>query len=115
MKRTLKIVHVDKTPFFNYDLTEGAEFPVFGCKAAVIDCGEKDGWHNYALRSYWTIVAYFHVNHDATLIVVDDVLRTTYGYTNTSAQHIRKAEEVVRRLSGYGSPVFDVRRYVWRP
>ena len=115
MKRTLNIVHVDKTPFFNYDLTEGAEFPVFGCKAAVIDCGTSDGWKHYAVRSYWTIVAYIHVSDNSDVMVVDDVLRTTYGYTKTSVQHIRKAEEVVRRLSGYGSPSVQVRRYVWKP
>lgn len=42
--------------------------------------------HYYILRSYGTYIAVL----DKKLDVLYDVLRTVYGYTSTSAQHIAK-------------------------
>lgn len=42
--------------------------------------------HYYILRSYGTFIAVLDKKQD----VLYDVLRTVYGYTSTSAQHIAK-------------------------
>lgn len=51
------------------------------CQATVFDCGRY-----ILLRSYQTIVAAI----DKETETCYDWLRFVYGYTNTSAQHIRK-------------------------
>lgn len=71
------------------------------CKAEVIETE-----HYYLLRSYNTFVACIHKNLD----VLVDVLRTEYGYTATSAQHIAKFNHDYCR--GYWG---CVERYTARP
>lgn len=60
----------------------------------------------YVLQSYNTIVAFIDRDTDTLY----DVLRFVYGYTNTSAQHIRKFEK-----DYCGSIWRCINRMVWRP
>ena len=59
----------------------------------------------YVLQSYNTIVAFIDRETDTLY----DVLRFVYGYTNTSAQHIRKFEK------DYSGSIFGcTNRMIWR-
>ena len=55
------------------------------CQALVLKYAMPDGDSVYLLKSYDTIVAMIDENGDGI-----DFLRYVYGYTATSAQHIRK-------------------------
>lgn len=59
----------------------------------------------YVLQSYNTIVAFIDRETDTLY----DVLRFVYGYTSTSAQHIRKFEQ-----DYCGSTWGCINRNVWR-
>ena len=60
----------------------------------------------YVLQSYNTIVAFLDRETDTLY----DVLRFVYGYTNTSAQHIRKFEK------DYSKSILGcTNRMIWRP
>ena len=82
-------------------------------KSEAFECGTSDpirlrycnavvyATKNYfILRSYWTTVAVIHRNSGEAA----DVLRGVYGYTATSAQHIRK----------FFQDYLAVKVYTWR-
>ena len=71
------------------------------CSAHVYKVGE-----NYLLKSYNTWVAAIY--REETVPIFVDFLRYTYGYTNTSAQHITKF-----RYDYWKETVGDI--LTWRP
>ena len=68
---------------YNYSIPIDVR-PLRSCKAEVLHYNTQEG-DVYLLKSYNTIVAYVDENG-----MKYDFLRYVYGYTATSAQHIRK-------------------------
>lgn len=85
--RTRDIYNGQPTEVYNFNraymtwLYELEEQPFRHCKAKVGRCGRY-----IYLRSYDTVVAFIDITKDTAY----DILRTEYGYTSTSAQHIAK-------------------------
>ena len=74
-------------------------YPLYHCKAAYAVFAEReDKTHWYALRSYKTLVCVAVYDSDRRRLIIYDVLRWTYGYTATSAQHIAKFRRMLLQL-----------------
>lgn len=106
-----KLSHMDETEADNYDGVTALAFDIarenkgerlYCCTATIYKSGEY-----IVLKSYNTPIALFAVGTHNTVLY--DFLRTEYGYTSTSSQHICKFRKWLKEKGLYNDSTVNVR------